>query len=164
MPAFEKRPESGYSRQYSNAVFLVRSLTRRHSWFAGLLLVVFLSVQLATAAYACMGGASTAVEATPSRAMETMDGMAGCPDMAGMPDQDAGQFNGEKAFCMAHCQADTKHNDHPAPQIPPFVPVLAGSVVEPPVLVLASHFAIRASAQPRAPPPPHAILHCCFRT
>ncbi|PLP99563.1 copper resistance protein [Cupriavidus pauculus] len=139
----------------------MRSLVRRHAWFAGLLLVVFLSVQLATAAYACTTGASAVGEPTQ---LEAMDGMGCCPDMADMEDQGAAQFNGEKAFCMGHCQADSKHADHPAPQIPPFIPVLVGSLVEPPVQGRASFFVMRANAQPRAPPPPHTILHCCFRT
>ncbi|MBP0618384.1 copper resistance protein [Cupriavidus consociatus] len=142
----------------------MRYLVRRHSWFAGLLLAVFLSVQLATAAYACMAGTRALEDTSQQLTMAGMEGMGRCPDMASTPDQDARQFNGEKALCMGHCQADTKHADHPAPQVPAFIPVLVNIVVEPPVELPAPLLAMRANAQPRAPPPPHAILHCCFRT
>jgi len=132
----------------------VRHIVRRHSWIAGLLLVVFLSVQLATAAYAC-----TMNKAAP---METpMEAMTSCAEMA---DQAAVRNDGQKALCMAHCQADAKHADHAAPQIPAFIPVLASIIVEPPVLDVTPVIALHAQARPRAPPPPHAILHCCFRT
>ncbi|MGO4280109.1 copper resistance protein [Cupriavidus sp. RAF20_2] len=136
----------------------MRHIVRRHSWFAGILLVVFLSVQLATAAYACTAGQGE-LDGQPS--METMEAMPSCADMV---EQDAAQHDGQKALCMAHCQADTKHADHPAPQVPAFIPILVSTVVEPPMLDAAPLFAERAQAQPRAPPPPHAILHCCFRT
>lgn len=146
---------------------IVRLLVRRHAWFAGLLLIVFLSVQLATAAYACVAGTSAAAaEAMQQASMAAMemDGMGCCPEATGVPDDGTQQFHAGKALCMGHCQADTKHADHPTPQVPPFIPVLVGSVVEPPLLRHVSLFSIRASAQPRAPLPPHAILHCCFRT
>lgn len=146
----------------------MRYLVRRHSWIAGFLLLVFLSVQLAAAAYACSAGTRT--DAPRQEVMGAMEDMASCAEMAGMSatidpvDQDAGHFNGEKAFCMGHCQADTKHADQPAPQVFAFIPVLVGVIVEPPALVPAPFFMQRANAQPRAPPPPHAILHCCLRT
>ncbi len=136
---------------------IVRYLARRHSWIAGFLLVVFLSVQLATAAYACAAG----VKAPAEQPMEAMEAMTSCADMA---DQDGAQNDGQKALCMGHCQADTKHADHATPQLPAFIPVLASIIIEPPVLDPAPVIALRAQAQPRAPPPPHAILHCCFRT
>lgn len=130
-------------------------MAQRHSWIAGLLLVVFLSVQLATAAYACTIGASAPVEQV------SMDSMVSCADMA---EQDAAHNDGQKALCMSHCQADAKHADQAAPQVPAFIPFLVSIVIEPPVLDAAPVFALRAQSQPRAPPPPHAILHCCFRT
>ncbi|QET06592.1 copper resistance protein [Cupriavidus pauculus] len=133
----------------------MRELARRHPWVAGFLVVVFLSVQLATAAYACNMGASKPMEQAP------MEAMVSCADMA---EQDAVPGDSQKALCMGHCQADTKHADHAAPQIPAFIPVLASIVVEPPMLDAAPIFALRAKHQPRAPPPPHAILHCCLRT
>lgn len=90
-----------------------------------------------------------------------MEPMVSCADMA---EQDAAQNDGKNALCMSHCHADAKHADHATPQIPAFVPFLVSVIVEPPVLDAAPLFAARAQTQPRAPPPPHAILHCCFRT
>lgn len=90
-----------------------------------------------------------------------MESMVSCADMA---EQDAVQNDGEKALCMAHCQADAKHADHSTPQIPALVPVLISIIVVPPVLDGTPLIAERARYQPRAPPPPHSILHCCFRT
>ena len=90
-----------------------------------------------------------------------MEAMVSCADMA---EQDAARNDGQKALCMSHCQADAKHADHATPQIPAFIPFLVGVIVEPPVLDAAPMFVVRAQSQPRAPPPPHAILHCCFRT
>jgi hypothetical protein len=133
----------------------VRHLARRHSWIAGFLLILFLSVQLATAAYACTMGMNSTDE-HPS-----MEATMSCADMA---EQDAAQNDGQKALCMSHCQANAKHADHATPQIPAFIPFLVSIVVEPPVLDNAPMLAERAQSQPRAPPPPHAILHCCFRT
>ena len=133
-------------------------IARRHSWIAGLLLVVFLSVQLATAAYACTMGKAAPAESPMEASMEAM---TSCAEMA---DQVAVQNDGQKALCMAHCQADAKHADHAAPQIPAFIPVLASIIVEPPVLDVTPVITLHAQARPRAPPPPHAILHCCFRT
>jgi hypothetical protein len=134
---------------------IVRDLARRHSWIAGFLLIVFLSVQLATAAYACKMS-----ESKPTK-QPSMEAMVSCADMA---EQDAAPSDSQKALCMGHCQADTKHADHAAPQIPAFIPVLASIIVEPPALDAAPVFALLAKTQPRAPPPPHAILHCCLRT
>ncbi len=81
-----------------------------------------------------------------------------CPDMA-----DGGNGD-QKALCLGHCQADSKSADHVSPQIPAFLPVLV-NVIEPvQVSVAVLHAALSVDAQPRAPPPPLAILHCCFRT
>ncbi|WP_423198967.1 MULTISPECIES: copper resistance protein [unclassified Cupriavidus] len=112
-------------------------------------------MQLATAAYACNMGESKPTEQAP------MGAMVSCADMA---EQDATPSDSQKALCMSHCQADTKHADHAAPQIPAFIPVLASIIVEPTVGDAAPFFALRAKHQPRASPPPHAILHCCLRT
>ncbi|KAI3592052.1 hypothetical protein D9X30_2937 (plasmid) [Cupriavidus sp. U2] len=115
---------------------------------------MFLSVQLATAAYACAMGVHEPAE-------QPMEAMVSCADMA---EQDATQSDGQKALCMGHCQADFKHADHSAPQIPAFIPVLASIIVATPALDATPVFARHAQTQPRAPPPPHTILHCCFRT
>ncbi|WP_454727438.1 MULTISPECIES: copper resistance protein [Cupriavidus] len=131
-------------------------MARRHSWFVGLLLiVVFVSVQLATAAYACTNGVSQ------PPADETMAAMVSCADMA---EQDMVKGDGQKALCMGHCQADNKHADHSTAQIPAFIPALITYVVAPAVQLSVPLTLAQASAQPRAPPPPLSILHCRFHT
>lgn len=150
--------------------FPVRLLARRHPWIAGLLLVVFLSVQLATAAVACTTGVGMLAPAVQAASMETM---AHCADMAGHATAQPGtptaapasvQSDHQAALCMGHCQADTKHADHATPQLPAFVPLLVGIVIAAPLRESAALLATDGAAQPRAPPPPHAILHCCLRT
>ncbi len=87
--------------------------------------------------------------------------MESCPDMA---DHKSDQGGNQKALCLGHCQADSKSADHVSPQIPAFLPVLV-NVIEPAHLVVADlRTVLSVDAQPRAPPPPLAILHCCFRT
>lgn len=135
---------------------LLRHSPRRHPLFAGLLLVVFLAVQLAAAAYACtgsryqMGSSNTQAALTES-----------CADMADSGDDQGGD---QSALCLAHCQADSKSADHVSPQLPAFLPVLM-SVIEPTRVVLADvRIALRAEVEARGPPPPLNILHCSFQT
>jgi hypothetical protein len=120
----------------------VRHSARRHSWIAGFLLILFLSVQLATAAYACTMGMNSTDE-HPS-----MEATMSCADMA---EQDAAQNDGQKALCMSHCQANAKHADHATPQIPAFIPFLVSIVVEPPCWTTRQclRSARRASHAPR---------------
>ncbi|QKL95602.1 hypothetical protein HI802_22165 (plasmid) [Ralstonia solanacearum] len=134
-------------------------MLRRHSFFAGFLLLVFLSVQLAAAAYACAGSryqvGSDNMKATLTES---------CADMANGTDQGSSQDKDNGALCLAHCQADSKSADHVAPQLPVFLPVLTG-VIEPTRVVMADvRAALRAEVTARAPPPPLAILHCSFQT
>jgi hypothetical protein len=139
----------------------LRHSVRRRPWFVGFFIALFLTVQLAAAAYAC-AGTRYQIEGTQTQAALTES----CDDMANMAsnDHDKGKGDGQKALCLAHCQADSKSADHVPPQIPAFMPVLV-SVVEPaPVVIADVRTALSAEAQPRAPPPPLAILHCCFRT
>lgn len=134
----------------------MRHSARRHPWVVGLLLLVFLSVQLAAAAYACTG---SRYQMEGGNAMAALT--ESCPDMA---DSGSDRGSDQKALCLGHCQADSKSADHVSPQIPAFSPVLV-SVLEPAqVAVVALHIALRGDTQPRAPPPPLAILHCRFRT
>ncbi|MGH8784348.1 MAG: hypothetical protein ACREYA_04560 [Cupriavidus necator] len=134
----------------------MRHSARRHPLFAGLLLVVFLAVQLAAAAYACTGSRYR-MEGSNTKAALTES----CADMAaGSSDQ--GDDHG--ALCLAHCQADSKSADHVSPQLPAFLPVLM-SVIEPTRVVLADvRIALRAEVEARGPPPPLNILHCSFQT
>ncbi len=151
-----------YARDYSSPqISPLRNSARRHPWFAGFLVTLFLTVQLAAAAYAC-AGSRYQLEGGQTQAALTES----CEDMADMANADHGKGSGDdqKALCLAHCQADSKSADHVSPQIPAFLPVLV-SVVEPvPIVVTDARTVLRAEARPRAPPPPLAILHCCFRT
>lgn len=133
---------------------LVYSACRR-PWFAGFLLVVFLAVQLAAAAYACAG---SRYQMESSGAMAAMT--ESCPDMAASEDN---QGIDQSGLCLAHCQADSKSADHISPQLPAFMPVLM-RVIEPTPVVLAEvRVALRAKADARGPPPLN-ILHCRFQT
>lgn len=134
---------------------LLRHTRRRHPWFAGLLLAVFLAVQLAAAAYACTG-IRYQVEGGGTKAALTES----CADMAASGDDQGADHS---ALCLAHCQADSKSADHVSPQLPAFLPVLM-RVVEPTRVVLAEvRIALRAEVEARGPPPLN-ILHCSFQT
>lgn len=116
---------------------------------------MFLTVQLAAAAYACTGSRYQ-VEGSGTTAAMTES----CADMAaGGSDQGTDQ----SALCLAHCQADSKSADHVSPQLPAFLPVLK-SVVEPTrVVTVEVRIALRAEVEARGPPPLN-ILHCSFQT
>jgi len=139
----------------------------RRFWLAGFLVLTFLTVQLAAAAYACAGG-RFAVH--PAMDMGGMEGMAGMTDMAGMTEscpemaknapQDNGQHDG---LCLEHCQAGAKTADHVSPQIPAFLPVLLGQIEPTPIAATVPLILAQADPIARAPPPPLSILHCCFR-
>jgi hypothetical protein len=123
---------------------------------AGYLIVAFLTVQLAAAAYACEGSRYSV------SAMEDMASMTeSCPEMAADAQKDSGKHDG---LCLEHCQLNAKSADHFSPQIPAFLPVLV-SVLETTPAPAADHVTlVRAVAVARAPPPPLTILHCCYRT
>lgn len=134
----------------------LRHTRRRHPFFAGILLVVFLTVQLAAAAYAC-AGSQYRMDRGNARAALT-ESCADMVDHGSSADKDSG------ALCLAHCQADSKSADHVAPQLPVFLPVLTG-VIEPTRVLLADVRAtLRTEVSARAPPPPLAILYCSFQT
>lgn len=128
----------------------------RRLCMTGFLIVAFLTVQLAAAAYACAGSLYSV------NAMDEMAGMTeSCPEMAARAQKDSGNHDG---LCLEHCKFNAKSADHFSPQSPAFLPVLLG-VIEP-TPVCTSDFAesLSVGAVARAPPPPHAILHCCYRT
>jgi hypothetical protein len=127
-------------------------MSRKHSQFiARILLAAFLFAQWAVSAYACpelTGPVSAPAAAEP---------MHDCDEMAGL---DAGAPN----LCLAHCQFGQQTFDHSAQ------PAAAPAAVPPLFVALpdlaASETASRASNMLRltaAAPPPHSILHCCFR-
>lgn len=134
---------------------------QRRLWFAGLLVLTFLTVQLAAAAYACAGGRYVVPAAMDKGAMDGMTDMAeSCPEMAKSATQDSDQHDG---LCLEHCQAGAKTADHVTPQIPAFLPILVGKIEPTPIAATAPAVLAQADAIARAPPLPLSILHCCFR-
>ena len=133
----------------------------RHSrtfrtWWSRLLIASLLFLQLATAAYAC------AMHSTPS-AGAAMAGMPCAEAMAGgnMATMDPDQ----PGLCHEHCKGGS----------PSIEPAAAVALNAPAMVVLfvitapaaaagpASDWQTRRVERDSAPPPPHAILHCCFR-
>ncbi|MFX6040244.1 hypothetical protein ABTE96_19955, partial [Acinetobacter baumannii] len=69
-----------YARDYSSPqISPLRNSARRHPWFAGFLVTLFLTVQLAAAAYAC-AGSRYQLEGGQTQAALTES----CEDMADM--------------------------------------------------------------------------------
>ncbi|MFS8973562.1 hypothetical protein PO002_03480 [Cupriavidus necator] len=133
----------------------MRHSTCRRPWFAGFLLVVFLAVQLAAAAYACAG---SRYQVEHSGAMAAMT--ESCADMAASEGE---QGIDQSGLCLAHCQADSRSADHLSPQLPAYMPVLM-RVIEPTRVAVAEvRTALRAEMEARGPPPLN-ILHCSFQT
>ncbi|MET3446346.1 copper resistance protein [Ralstonia sp. 1138] len=134
---------------------------QRRLWLAGFLVLTFLTVQLAAAAYACAGGRYAVRAALDMGAMTGMADMAeSCPEMAKNATQDNGQHDG---LCLEHCQAGSKTADHVSPQIPTFLPVLLRQIEPTPIAATVPLILAQAEPIARAPPPPLSILHCCFR-
>ncbi|MGY2492847.1 copper resistance protein [Cupriavidus sp. CP313] len=128
----------------------------RRLWIAGFLLAAFLTVQLAAAAYACMG---SRYSLSP---MADMAGMTeSCPEMAANAQQDTSKHDG---LCLEHCQLNAKSADHYSPQVPAFMPVLLRVVEPAPAPAVGNLTLVQGNAVARAPPPPLSILHCCYRT
>nr|WP_311529488.1 copper resistance protein [uncultured Ralstonia sp.] len=135
---------------------------KRRLWLAGFLVLTFLTVQLAAAAYACAGSRFAVVPAMDLDAMASMADLAeSCPEMAKNAQQSRDQHDG---LCLEHCQAGAKTADHAAPQIPAFLPILVGKIEPTPIAAPAPLLLAQGAAIARAPPPPLSVLHCCFRT
>ncbi|AOE89563.1 copper resistance protein [Ralstonia solanacearum] len=153
---------AGCCYHFANIETLHVRRSPRWLWFAGFLILTFLTVQLAAAAYACADGR---VAVRPVMAMDEMADMAdmteSCPEMAKRTPQDDSPHDG---LCLEHCQAGTKSADHVSPQIPAFLPILLGQIEPTPIAALVPLSLAQGDAIARAPPPPIAILHCCFRT
>lgn len=131
---------------------------QRRLWFAGFLVLTFLTVQLAAAAYACAGGRYAVRTAMDMGATDDMT--ASCPEMAKNAPQDRSQHDG---LCLEHCQAGSKTADHASPHVPAFLPVLVSEIEPTPIATTVPMILAQADAIARAPPPPLSILHCCFR-
>jgi hypothetical protein len=135
---------------------------KRRLWLAGFLVLTFLTVQLAAAAYACAGSRFVVVSAMDMDETASMADLAeSCPEMANNAQRDGDQHDG---LCLEHCQAGTKTTDHAAPQIPAFLPILVRKIEPTPIAAAAPRLLAQCDAIARAPPPPLSVLHCCFRT
>jgi hypothetical protein len=118
---------------------------------ARLLLAVLIFAQGAVSAYACPGSIDSVAPTAVTEAMPGCDEMTRLDPVA-------------PNLCLAHCQSGDQTFDHSAQPsaVPALLPALVVSVVDPD----ASQASSRASSTQRfigARPPPHSILHCCFR-
>lgn len=130
-----------------------------------LLIGVLLFAQLAIASYACPGlsaiSSTGAPDATASARVQAA--VEPSPSMAGCEQIDASAAN----LCAGHCQHGQQSADTaPVPVVHAAIPTFLYSLpIEPEHLLGSgrSHPAPDVSLA-AAPPPPHAILHCVFRT
>jgi hypothetical protein len=126
-------------------------LRKYRQFVARLVLAAFVFAQGAVSAYACL---ETTDSVAPPAAAEAMPG---CDEMTGL---DPTVPN----LCLAHCQAGDQTFDHSQQQsaAPALLPALVVSLFD----AATSQASLRASSSQRltaARPPPHSILHCCFR-
>lgn len=126
------------------------------TWWSRSLIASLLFLQLASAAYAC------AMQSTPPADAS----MAGMPCAQAMADGDMAPMDPDQpGLCHEHCKGGSQTIE----------PAAAATMAVPAMVVL---FVIAAPVAPAgdaggwhdrqvergsAPPPPHAILHCCFR-
>ena len=126
------------------------------TWWSRSLIASLLFLQLATAAYACE------MNSTP-RAAASMAGMPCAEAMAGgyMATMDADQ----PGLCHEHCKGGLQTIE-PAATVALAAPAMVVLfVITAPAApaVEASGWQAQRVERDSAPPPPHAILHCCFR-
>lgn len=140
----------------SSSIGSVKFRTPFRRWLAGWLVLATLFMQVATAAYACPTGAATGT----GSAVTLPCGMA-MDDGASMAQIDPDQ----PGLCVQHCQAPSQALDQgQSPSIPPPTAVAALTVALAPETVAGSAaWASRSARRDGIPPPPHSILHCCFR-
>ena len=120
-----------------------------------LLIGAILFAQIAVAAYACPMLNKRTAEAKTRVATVSMP--VDCDQMAGMLDPAA------PSLCYAYCHNHEQSADHAdAPALPPamFATLywLAAQTPVEPVSDTPDEIVLHAAL-----PPPHAILHCCFR-
>ena len=120
-----------------------------------LLIAAILFAQMGVSAYACPSLFKSSVE---SAAVASADSMPiDCDQMAGMLDPAAPNL------CSAHCHNHEQSADHAdSPVLPPALfATLYWLVAQTPVEPVSDTPDV--SVLHAALPPPHAILHCCFR-
>jgi hypothetical protein len=127
----------------------------RRCW-TGCVVVALLTVQLATAAYACPKEAASAE-------LAAMAGMPCAEMMAGTGSVDADQ----PGLCHAHCQADASRPTlDPSPSASLLAPALLQMVAPTPAPKLSAApawWAAHERKRDRAPPEAHSLHHCCYR-
>ena len=120
-----------------------------------LLIAAILFAQMAVSAYACPSLLKSGVEA--ATVVKTDSTPIDCDQMVGMLDPEA------PSLCSTHCHNNEQIADHAdAPMLAPTVlAALYWLVTHDPVEAVCD--TPEASVLHAALPPPHAILHCCFR-
>lgn len=120
-----------------------------------LLIAAILFAQMAVSAYACPSLLTSGVGATTAATADSMP--MDCEQMARMLDPAA------SSLCAAHCHSHEQSADHAdSPALPPALfATLYWLAAQPPVEPVSD--APGVSVLHAALPPPHAILHCCFR-
>lgn len=130
------------------------------------LIAALLFAQMMVAAYACPvlaspGAVERPLYATATKAVGDLSKAAS--HAAGMPDGCDGMSLDSPNLCVAHCQAGDQNID--AAQTPAAPAYMASSFYV--VSFPSAPGELDRSATPiegiNAIPPPHAILHCCFR-
>lgn len=123
--------------------------------FSRLLIAAILFAQMAVSAYACPSLLTSSVDAATVATTDSMP--MDCDQMAGMLDLAA------PSLCAAHCHNHEQSADHAdSPVLPPALfATLYWVVAQTPVEPVSD--TPDASVLHAALPPPHSILHCCFR-
>ena len=132
---------------------IARNMAQRN--ICRLLIAAILFVQMAVSAYACP---SLLKSSDRTSTVATTDSMpVDCDQMTGMLDPAA------PSLCSAYCHNHEQSSDHAdSPALPPALfTALYWLVTQTPVEPVSD--APEASVLHAALPPPHAILHCCFR-
>jgi hypothetical protein len=132
---------------------------------------MLLFAQMAIAAYACpalLAGASAEMQTASSAMRLPGDGdasmppadaqVANCSDMAGMTDSSSPNL------CAEHCRYGQQSDHAPTLTVP--AALLTALFITPYVtdVAMRPRPAAAASRALASVDPPHAILHCCFRT
>jgi len=132
--------------------------SRLRRWLAGSLVLAILSLQIATAAYACP------VESAQSILASTV-AMAGMPCDGSMPAGTALDPE-QPGLCLQHCLFGKTQipsdNGQPQPASTEAAPLLVDSPITIPDLRYAG-FIQHLRTRDRTPPPVHSIVHCCYR-
>jgi hypothetical protein len=125
-------------------------------WVSGWFVLMIVLAQIVTAAYACPQ-VPAAIEAG------SMAGMPCASDEPAPISLDAEQ----PALCVQHCQfGSTQAFSDASLSQPPAGPTHAALVFPAPSVAMAADgpaSAERDGGRNRAPPPTHALLHCCLR-